>query len=63
MSKKDFIALGILVRDTTRNGEPVFSQTAIYALADFCATQNPLFKRDRWLNFIAGHCGPAGGAK
>jgi len=33
----------------------------ISALADFCATQHPAFKRDRWLAHIAGECRPNGG--
>lgn len=33
------------------------------ALADFCAAQNGNFKRDRWLGYIAGECGPNGGAR
>ena len=32
-------------------------------LADFCQAQNPNFKRDRWLGYIAGECGPYGGVK
>jgi len=31
-------------------------------LADFCAAQNPRFNRSRWLAYIAGTCGPNGGA-
>lgn len=32
-------------------------------LADFCARQNPAFKRQLWLDYIEGKCGPNGGAK
>lgn len=31
-------------------------------LADFCVIQNPRFNRERWLAYIAGECGPNGGA-
>ena len=31
-------------------------------LADFCKQQNPEFKRDRWIGYIAGTNGPSGGA-
>jgi hypothetical protein len=31
-------------------------------LADWCASQSATFKRDRWLQYIAGECGPNGGA-
>ena len=72
MSKKDFIALADMIRyhrvDTCKNYGPEkvqshsFNTLAISALADFCASQNPRFKRDRWLAYIAGECGPNGGA-
>ena len=32
------------------------------ALADFCESQNPNFMRERWLDYIAGECGPNGGS-
>ena len=32
-------------------------------IADFCANQNPHFNRARWLGYIAGTCGPNGGAR
>lgn len=32
------------------------------SLADFCASQNPAFERDRWLDYIAGECVPNDGA-
>jgi hypothetical protein len=31
------------------------------ALADFCEQQNREFKRDSWLDYINGNCGPNGG--
>ena len=44
-----------------RSAYGIFNRSAILALADFCASQNPLFKRDRWLDYIAGKCGKNGG--
>jgi hypothetical protein len=32
-------------------------------LADFCQSQNAQFKRDRWLGYIRGECGPNGGVR
>ena len=72
MSKKDFIALANVVIETNHKiyysagpesvfGEPVFGIVAIHKIADFCASQNPRFNRDRWLSYIAGECGPSGG--
>ena len=58
MSKKHFIALA----DVIRNSPNAFSGEAILLLADFCKAQNSDFNRDRWLGYIAGRCGPSGGA-
>jgi len=57
MSKKDFIALGSAVR----NAPVPFLDAQVKTLADFCASQNPRFNRERWLEFVAGKCGPNGG--
>jgi hypothetical protein len=69
MSKKHFIALADAIRDTKKryeNGavtaEP-FSLMQICDLADFCQSQNSNFNRERWLSYIAGECGPNGGAR
>jgi hypothetical protein len=35
---------------------------SIAAVADVCAAANPRFNRGRWLAYIAGECGPNGGA-
>ena len=32
------------------------------ALADLCAKSNPAFRRGQWFDYIAGKCGPSGGA-
>lgn len=70
MSKKQFIALADMIRAYNKSAFPAgtntasplqFTYTQILALADFCASQNPSFMRDRWLNYIAGKCGPNGG--
>jgi hypothetical protein len=63
MSKKDFIALADAIREHNRiyiGSE--FSAGQLYTLADFCQSQNSNFKRDRWLGYIVGECGPNGGA-
>ncbi len=62
MSKKDFIALANYLSDTKQYCEP-FTAKQIQHLADFCHSVNPAFKRERWLSFIAGTCGPNGGAR
>ena len=68
MSKKDFIALADAIRehnsmidssDLDYHGQ--FTPEQLVALADFCQSQNPNFKRERWLAYIAGQCGPNGG--
>lgn len=70
MSKKHFIALADAIREYNRQAfkpgtntvSPLqFGHTQLLALADFCQAQNGQFKRDRWLGYIAGECGPNGG--
>jgi hypothetical protein len=70
MSKKHFIALADAIRAynleaCTPHGGCVsplkFGHTQLLAIADFCASQNPRFNRERWLAYIAGTCGPNGG--
>lgn len=69
MSKKDFIALADALRDVegnvvVRGGElMVVRADVIDAIANFCESQNPAFKRDRWLDYLAGKCGPNGGKR
>ena len=58
MTKKHFIALA----DTIRAYRDLFSDKAVEVLADFCASENSRFNRERFLNYIAGICGPNGGA-
>lgn len=65
MSKKHFIALAGVIRhynkgDVGPTSVP-FNEDAIAILADFCKAMNRNFKRDRWLGYIAGECGPNGG--
>jgi len=63
MSKKHFIELADKIRwANLHKGHEVFSQEAIEYLASFCASQNPMFNKSRWLAYIAGECGPNGGA-
>jgi hypothetical protein len=66
MSKKHFIALADVIRETEPDSSsPKFEQWLSIrdALADFCKSQNANFNRERWLAYIAGECGPNGGAK
>jgi hypothetical protein len=71
MSKKDFIALAdalrpiiegpVMVHETGKPTRTIQDDLA-RAMADFCAGQNPQFKRDRWLSYLRGECGPSGDA-
>jgi hypothetical protein len=75
VSKKHFIALADVVRVITnrvRNADAtsILANDSSYVvelftreLADFCASQNHNFNRSRWLDYIAGECGPNGGRK
>jgi hypothetical protein len=57
MTKKHFIALA----DHIRLSPVPFTERQIEILADFCQSQNGGFLRGRWLDYIAGECGPNGG--
>ena len=58
MSKQDFVALA----DVIKQNKHLFSSEAIGVLVGLCRTQNSAFKKDRWIDYIAGKCGPNGGA-
>lgn len=69
MTKKHFIALADHIknhneRDLARpfpgTGD-AFSETQIATLVRFCRAQNPNFNEERWIDYIAGRCGPSGG--
>lgn len=64
MTKQHFIALADSIRahNSAQNSlGNIFDKCHIEALADFCQSTNPAFKRDRWLSYIAGECGKNGG--
>ena len=62
MSKRDFIALADIIRDHNRFEDTRFTTKQVTVLAEFCHEQNPNFNRECWLAYIAGECGPNGGA-
>lgn len=57
MTKKHFIALA----DHIRQHPTQFDDRRLDILADFCESQNPRFKRERWIGYINGTNGPCGG--
>ncbi|MDE2102365.1 MAG: hypothetical protein KGL39_34280 [Patescibacteria group bacterium] len=57
MTKKHFIAFADFLKTSTVK----FNAKQLEELAVFCRTQNNQFKTDRWLDYIAGKCGPNGG--
>ncbi len=65
MGKKQLIALANTIRNANMydhsDDTPVFSQEAIVRLASFCQSQNPAFKRDRWIGYINGENDSNGG--
>lgn len=63
MSKRHFISLADYIKEHNRfSGCQVFTEEQILVLARFCKSQNSAFDRSRWLSYIAGECGPNGGA-
>ena len=66
MTKQHFIALADSIRShnaSQTNLGDIFDKTHIETLANFCAAQNPAFNRERWMAYVAGDCGPNGGAR
>lgn len=67
MTKKNFLALADAIRAHDKqlsciaNARDIFTNSQLAILADFCATQNPNFDRERWLDYVAGNCGKNGG--
>ena len=76
MSKKHFIELADVLRfqkpiqsvstedsyvHGLEDGKAIMWDHMVQHLADFCQSQNGQFKRDRWLQYINGECGPNGG--
>jgi hypothetical protein len=61
MTKKHFIALADCIRVNNKFGHEPFTEYQIVMLADFCKSQNGNFNKERWLDYIAGKCGPNGG--
>lgn len=70
MTKKHFIALANRIKrynngafdSGTNIASPLqFTHTQLLCLADFCQSTNHNFKRERWLSYIKGECGPSGG--
>jgi hypothetical protein len=64
MTKKHIIALADVIIASTpkdRSSQGTFSRSAILELADFCASQNPNFMRQCWLDYIDGRGGKNGG--
>jgi len=70
MTKKHFIGLANAIRDHNayescggiEGMHEKFTTKQIETLANYCATTNCFFKRQLWLDYIAGLCGPNGGA-
>ena len=67
MNKKDFIALADAIRNHNQSAPILetrkFDADQLETIAEFCRSQNPRFMRGRWLEYIAGNCGPNGGAR
>lgn len=59
MTRKHFIALADYIKP--RPGYYLFTRVHIGELAEFLATQNPRFDKERWIGYIYGSNGPNGG--
>lgn len=70
MNKKKLIALADAIKRHNatklncfgKNAQRMlFNDEQLSTLADFLQASNPLFKRELWLNYVAGNCGSNGG--
>lgn len=64
MTKQDFIALADALKKQNEMNDFVdakFNNSHAEVLADFCASQNPNFNRNLWMDYLNGKCGPSGG--
>ena len=61
MTKKHFIALADAIKKHDGICDGKFNDQQMVTLANFCASQNPRFNRQRWIEYIAGKCGKNGG--
>lgn len=54
MTKKNYISLADMIRkDRALAGDQsVFTDWVVSKLADWVQTQNPQFKRERWLTYV-----------
>jgi hypothetical protein len=63
MTKDDLVALAVALRihNRTADGRTEFTPDHLRVLADFFASQDANFNPERWIDYIAGECGQAGG--
>lgn len=61
MTRKNFVALGDHIRQHYDPGTVVCWNEVLNILTQFCKSQNPAFKREWWIGYVRGECGPGGG--
>lgn len=61
MTKRDFIFLADVLKKHRAATLSTTADEVVEVLADALAAEYPLFKEDRWLDYIAGRCGKNGG--
>ena len=56
MIKEDLVALAEALRthNRTADGRTEFTPDQLQVLADFCASQDPNFNQQEWIDYIAG---------
>lgn len=68
MTKKHFVALADTMKDffATNAGAEMDVNTRgvlMEHLVRFCEKQHPYFDKERFLDYMAGKCGPSGGKR
>lgn len=65
LHRNDYIELAKAIKNYNNYNGPKWTQIFLpdqcKTLAIFCKSNNPRFKEQVWLDYIAGKCGPHGG--
>ena len=62
ITKKQIIEIADTIKDIARDADGLIELSLVVdKFADYLAAQNPNFKRERFIAYVNGECGPNGG--
>ena len=62
ITKNQIIEIADTIKDIARDADGLIELSLVVdKFADYLAAQNPNFKRERFIGYINGECGPNGG--